>query len=429
VPTANRSSSKRQNQTTKARRGATGGGARRPGEDGAVAALIDRMTGIGVTPHLVVSCYLKLEPRDRSRGKYLIKLKNRAKRLLGSLGDRGLSRQERAQVEADVERIREHLSHPSALPAGRGIAVFACGPLGLFEAVPLPLVFRSRLVVDRSPLVRELAALDSEFGRLLCAVYDRTSARFFEVSAGGVTELAGLTAGDTARTARFHGQSTARPDRGGGNRGAPIGPRAPGEHNFNQRIREEKQRHYATVAQRLFDLTRERSFRGIVLAGAKADTGAVAGHLHPYVADALIGATRLNAKAATEADVLNAVLDLRTETEREWERRHLHALEEGLGTGWALNGVAATLAALGRGQVRTLLVDATAERPGFRCRSDGRLAVVAEECEGDADPVLDVVDEAIEEALRQGAQVDVVEDSAVRARVDGLAGLLRFRVG
>jgi peptide subunit release factor 1 (eRF1) len=394
-----------------------------------IAALIDRMTGIGVTPHLVVSCYLKLEPRDRSRGKYLIKFKNRAKRLLGSLDARGFSRQERAQVEADVERIREHLVDPSALPAGRGIAVFACGPLGLFEAVPLPLVFRSRLVVDHSPLVRELAALDSEFGRLLCAAYDRTSARFFEVSADGVTELPSLTAEDTARTARFHGQSMARPDRSGARGGAPIGPRAPGEHNFNQRIREEKQRHYAAIAQRLFDLTRERSVRGIVLGGAKADAGAVEAHLHPYVADAVIGATRLNARAASDADVLNAVLDLRMDTEREWERRHLHALDEGLGTGWAVNGVPETLAALGRGQVRTLLVDATAERPGFRCRPDGRLAVTRDGCEGDADPVLDVVDEAIEEALRQGAQVDVVEDPAVRSRVKGLACLLRFRVG
>jgi len=428
VPTANRSSSKRPTPVTKPRRGATGGGARRPGEDGVIAALIDRLTAIGVTPHLVVSCYLKLEPRDRSRGKYLIKFKNRAKRLLGSLDGRGLSRQDRAQVEADVERIREHLSHPSALPAGRGIAVFACGRLGLFEAVPLPMVFRSRLVVDHSPLVRELAALDSEFGRLLCAAYDRTSARFFEVSAGGVTELPSLTAEDTARTTHFRGQSTARPDRGGG-RGGPIGPRAPGEHNFNQRIREEKQRHYAMIAQRLFDLTRERAVRGIVLAGAKADLGAVEAHLHPYVADALIGATRLNAKSASETDVLDAVLDLRSETEREWERRHLEALDDGVGTGWAVNGVAETLAALGRGQVRTLLVNATAERPGFRCGADGRLTVTPDGCDGDAHPVLDVVDEAIEEALRQGAQVDVVEDPDVRSRVDGLACLLRFRLG
>jgi len=413
VPTVSRSSSRRKPAR---------------GRETTVAGLIDRLTAIGVTPHWVVSCYLKLEPRDRGRGKYLIKLKNRAKRLTGGLEAGGLTRAERTQVEADVERIREHLSQPSQLPPGRGVAVFACGPLRLFEVVPLPHVFRSRLVVDHSPLVRELAALDSEFGRVICAAYDRTAARFFGVSAGGVEELPSLTAGETTRTARFHGTTKGRQGRAAG-RGPSVGGSAPGEHNFNQRIREEKQRHYATIAQRLFELIRERPVRGVVLAGSGADVGGVEPHLHPYVAEALLGMARINPKTASETDVLEAVLDLRSEMEREWERHHLSELKEGMGTGWALNGMTATLAALARGQVRTLLVDSTAERPGFRCRADGRLVLTASACGGDAQPVSDVLDEAIEEALRQGAHVDVVEDPEVRRHVDGLACLLRFRVG
>ena len=419
MPTVNRSFSKRPSAARKPRRG---------GERG-IGTLIGRLAAMGATRHWVVSCYLKLEPRDRGRGKYLIKLKNRAKRLLADLEARGLARAERAEVERDVERIRDYLSHPGQLPAGRGIAIFACGPAGLFEAVPLPLVFRSRLVVDHSPLVRELAALDSEFGRVLCTAYDRTNARFFAVSAHGVEELPHLTAGDTTRSARFHGPSKGRGGRGRGDGGAAVGPSAPGEHNFNQRIREEKQRHYAQIAQRLFELIQEQPVRGVVLAGTKADVGAVEPHLHPYVADAVLGTARLNPKDASEVEVLEAVLDIQMETERVWERRHLAELGEGRGTGWALNGVTATLGALARGQVRTLLVDSTAERPGFRCRGDGRLTVTAADCDGDAEPVLDVLDEAIEEALRQGAQVDVIEDPAVQTRVDGLACLLRFRLG
>jgi peptide subunit release factor 1 (eRF1) len=419
VPTANPSSSRKRTA-----------GARKPQGSGesTVTRLIEQLTGVGVTRHWVVSCYLKLEPRDRARGKYLIKLKNRAKRLTAGLESRGLTRSERAEVEADVDRIRDYLSHPGQLPPGRGIALFACGPIGLFEVAPLPLVFRSRLVVDHSPLVRELAALDSEFGRVICASYDRTTARFFEVSAGGVTELPQLVADDSTRTARFHGPSKARQGRGRGDRGRAVGPSAPGEHNFNQRIREEKQRHYAGIAQRLFEHIRERPVRGIVLAGAKADVAGVEPHLHPYVAEALLGMARLNPKTVSEPDVLEAVLDLRAEMEREWERHHLAELDEGAGTGWAVNGVNPTLGALARGQVRTLLVEATAERPGFRCREDGRLTLSATTCTGEAEPVPDIIDEAIEEALRQGAHVDVVEDAEVRQRVDGLACLLRFRL-
>jgi peptide subunit release factor 1 (eRF1) len=91
--------------------------------------------------------------------------------------------------------------------------------------------------------------------------------------------------------------------------------------------------------------------------------------------------------------------------------------------------VEATLQALARGQVRTLLVDAQQAHAGYRCPQSGRLTISEQTCraEGGAEAVPDVIDEAIEEALRQHAHVDVVEDRGSRAGVDGLAALLRFR--
>ena len=269
--------------------------------------------------------------------------------------------------------------------------------------------------------MRELAAVDDEFGRVLCAVYDRTGARFFDVTAFGVEELPGLPAGEATRSGRFHGATAvARPG---------PGLSALGEHNFNQRIRVEKQRLYAQIARRLFELTRARAVRGIVLGGTGADAAAVAPHLHPYLTGLMLGSVRLNPKALAASDVFDAVLSVQRRSEREWERGHVKALREGLGTGWAINGLEPVLRALARGQVRTLLVDPGRSQPGFRCRVSGRLTVAADGCreEGGADPVPDLVEEAIEEALRQHAHVDVVEDGAARARVDGLAALLRFR--
>lgn len=386
-----------------------------------VRALVDRLMHIDPRGHWVVSCYLKLEPRDRARAKYAIKLKNRIRAHQEWLDRLGLERATREAVERDLARVREYLADPQNLPTGRGIAIFAAEPLELFEAIPLPEVFRSRLSVDRTLLVRELAALDDEFGRVLCAVYDRTSARVFEVTAFGVEEVAGVAAANATRTARFHGASSvARPG---------PGLAASGEHNFNQRIRAEKQRHYAQIAHGLFAATREHAVRGLVLAGPGAEAGAVEPHLHPYVAKLVLGTVRLNPKAVTAGDVMDAVLSLRRAREREWEQEHVRALSEGLGDGWAVNGVEESLLALARGQVRTLLVDAARSRPGYRCRGSERLTLTANGCadEGGAEGVPDVIDDAIEEALRQHAYVDVVEDPRARREVNGLAALLRFK--
>jgi peptide subunit release factor 1 (eRF1) len=135
----------------------------------------------------------------------------------------------------------------------------------------------------------------------------------------------------------------------------------------------------------------------------------------------------LHPKTATPAEVQDVVLDARRKAERDEEHRLVRELKEKRGVGWAVNGIASTLRALSRGQVRTLLVNPTATASGFRCEASERLSVAADECEGRAIPVEDVIDDALEDALRQRSHVDVIETPELRDRIDGLAALLRFK--
>src|SRR5438067_528129 len=212
--------------------------------ESAVRAAVERLSHVQPGAYQVVSCYLKLEPRDKTRGKYLIKIKNRIREALAALERQVLDRALRAQVAADLERVQAYFAEPTRLPPARGIALFACGALDL-------------------------------------------------------------------------------------------------------------------------------------------------------------GVVRLNPKRVTATEVREAALSLREERERAWERAHAEAVREGIGTGWAVNGIEPTLKGLQRGQVRTLLADG---------QDDDRR-----------------IDDAIEEALAQRVQVDVVYDDRARRVVDGLAGLLRFR--
>jgi peptide chain release factor subunit 1 len=287
--------------------------------------------------------------------------------------------------------VLDYLEQPNHLPRARAIAIFASGELGggLFEALPLPHVHRSRLAVSHEPLIRELLGLEEEFGTILAVVYDRTAARFFEVTAYDCAELPGLAGIEASRAGKFHG----------GHSGVPSG--SAGEHNYHQRIRTEKQRLYAQIADRIFQINRSTPLAGIVLGSVGVDAGAVIPHLHTYVHDLVFGVVKLSPKKATVAEVRDATLGLREERERAWERAHADAVKDGAPRGWAVNGVDATLQALSRGQVRTLLADGHDD--------DAR------------------IDEAVEEALSQRAQVDVLYDDKARRVVDGLAALLRFR--
>jgi peptide chain release factor subunit 1 len=379
-----------------------------------VRGLLEDLTRVQVVPHRVVSCYLKLEARDRSRGKYLIKVKNRVKSALQELPRLALSREIADEVARDLHRVQEFLRTPSNLPHTQGMAIFACEGIKLFEMVPLPVVHRSRLAVDASPFVRELASVEDEFGRLLTVVVDRSRARFFEITAYDSRELPGLRS-ESTRGKRFHADHD--------------GSSGWGEHTYNNRIRQEKQRHYEAIARELFSLDRRHPAHGIVLAGTGAEAGAVEPFLHSYLRERLIGTVRLNPKEATPASVHSATLAVREAYERASERELVHEMLEGIGTGWGVNGLGPTLNALARGQVRSLLVNSDASEPGFRCGDSGRLALSERECRGEGDPipVLDVVDDAIEEALRQSVDVNVVYEPEARDAIDGLGALLRFR--
>jgi peptide subunit release factor 1 (eRF1) len=376
--------------------------------------LLAKLTKLRTDDHRIVTCYLKVEPRDRARGKYLIKLKNRIRDVERALDAIELPRGVREEVAADLKRVHDQLKEPARLPATQGLAIFACGPLRLFELVGLPSVHRSRLAVERSPLVREVASVEDQIGSLLTVVLDRTSARIFEVTAFGAEELEDLRA-TSSRGGRFHSDRADSPGKG--------------EHTYHNRIREEKQRHYAAIAERLFDIHRRRPVHGVVLAGPGPDAAAVAAFLHPYLAERLMGVVSLNPKEVRPSLVYEATLAARAEYEREAERAIAHGLGDALGGGWAVDGIGEALRALGRGQVRTLLVDADAQHGGYRSGRTGRLALKESDLrsDGDVHPVLDVIDDAIEEALRQRVEVEVLHDDSARRRITGLAGLLRFR--
>jgi len=378
--------------------------------------LLARLAALRTDSPEIVSCYLRLEASDRIRRRYFVALKTAIRRLEQTLEVLPLDHDQRTRIREDLDRVLELADDTANLPHAPGVAVFACAALGLFEVVPLPRVHHTRVSVDRVPHTREVVSAVEEFGRLLVAVVDRARARFFEVSAFDCEELPGTLA-EAARGGKFHADRADAP--------------GTGERTYHHRIRRELHRHFATVCRRLEELAAPRPLRGIVLAGPGTTPRELVRFLPARLRDSLLGLARLNPTEVTPAQVRAEALRLRLEHERARERTLVAEMEQGLATGWAVNGARETLRALNRGQVRTLLVRADVSGWGFRCEDSGRLVLSKAECrnEGRPLPVADLVSEAIEEALQQHVTVVVLDDPEARASVDGLAAVLRFRGG
>ena len=388
---------------------------------GGVGGALAELLALGATRGWVVSCYQKLEPGDRAGDKYRIKLKNRLRRAAERLDILGFSHDDREAVKRLLDRIEGFFSDSSGLPGTRGVAVFAAA--GLFRAVPLPYVLKSRVVVDRTPVVGELVALVEAGTRLLAVVADRRSARFFDVGLEGVSELDGMVAPGATRPARFHGERAM----GRVSAGRGVTPGA-GEYRFHNRIREERQRHLALVAETVGAHVRARPYDGLVIGGAGVDADALLPHLPPQLQEKVLGVLHLAPRKASGAEIRDQALELLSGAAEQASAaavRELVALRDG---GLACAAVQPTLLALSRGQVRTLIVDADAVVPGYRWSVSGRLSETAAGARGEGDPLplADLLDEAIEDALRQRARVAVVR-GADAGRFDRLAAILRFR--
>lgn len=408
--TANRYSSKT-NGTRAARRAA----GRAPVVETDVHAVLADLLAMNGTGSLVVSCYQKLEPSDRNDRKYRIKLKNRVRVALERAEVLGYSHAERETVKEALQRVEAFFDVPGHLSGARGVAVFA-GPK-LFRAVLLPQVLRSRILVDRTPVVSELVAITEAGTRVLVVIADRTSGRLFDVALTGVTEIEGVVPPRTpSRPGKFH------PDRDS----AP----GIGEFRFHTRIREERQRHLEFVATAAARAFRRQSYDAIVIGGAGVDADALLPFLDTPLRDRVIGSLKLAPKMATPAEIRELAFSLLSQAAEEAAAdavAEVVALRE---TGWATDGIEATLQALAIGQVRVLVVDRDAEIPGYRFPKNHRLSTLqtGTRAEGEPEPVADLLDDAIEEALRQRARVAVVGGDET-ARFDRLAGVLRFRMG
>ncbi|MGH7583509.1 MAG: hypothetical protein ACREL5_09810 [Gemmatimonadales bacterium] len=383
-------------------------------EDRSIDAVIERLAAVRETAPYVVSCYIALTPEDRENQKYILAVKPRLTRARTDNAAAALPHAERMALLRDLDRILESVSRPAFLPHARGVAIFASEPIGLYESVPLPRVHRTRVIVDRTPLIGELVASAAEFGRVLVVVVDRAHARFFEVSAAGAVEREDLW-DPNSRGGRFRG------DR----RDAP----GFGERRYHNRIREELHRHYADVIHRLEQLVRQEPTRGIIFAGPDVHTAALPPFLSQSMSRLLLGTVCVNPMAVSAAELELAALDVADRHDREEIAAAVAAWREALGKDWAVDGPVATLLALGKGQARRIFVRGDLVVGGYRCEDTGRLAVSESDCQGEgaAVPISDLVDNVIEEAVRQGIELVIVDEAAVAGQFDRLAATLRFR--
>jgi len=175
-------------------------------------------------------------------------------------------------------------------------------------------------------------------------------------------------------------------------------------------------------------LFQERGFGRLSIGATDEVYAAVEQELHPYLRERL--APRIHVPVASnETDIAKAAFEIERVVELEREQVAVTKLRDAIGTGKkGAAGLGPVLGALNERRVATLLVSNGFEESGWLCAC-GALAVRGPKCPVDGqemERVDDVVSDAVDAALLEGAHVVTCEANADLDVHGRIGALLRY---
>ncbi len=364
---------------------------------------IKQLAGLRSQGSPIVSCYLDVDGRRQVRPQDY-------RRTLGTMVKQAANRNSRSTLHADLDRITAQVAGELDRHRVRGLALFVCSEIDLWQVIELPVPVHDRIVVNHSPAVGPLEAVLQELEPLGILLVDRQRARMFVFHFGEIVERSELV----EELPRDYDR---RDD-------ASRGSREREQHHVDE-LAMQHLRHSAEAA---FAVHRDRGLGRFVVGATDDVHAAIVPLLHPYLRERL--GPRLHVGvSAKEADVVAAALEVEHEVEQQREQRLVDRLRTGLATkGRAVAGLAPVLGALGERRVDTLLVSNGFVESGWLCAC-GAMALRGPRCPVDGaemERTEDIVSDAIDAAFGEGARVVMCETNADLDVHGRIGALLRY---
>src|SRR3954452_8295683 len=362
----------------------------------------------------VLSVFVNFEPGEfavaPARATEISSVIDDARRRIRSDGD--LSQAQRKALDDDVERAESFLRDFSPKGA-HGLALFACGPADLFEAIRLPRPVQTRAQIADTPFIDPLVELLGTSGNWMVVLVNRQTGRLLRGDRHHLDELPAIEDD-------VHGQHS----QGGLSQA-----------RYQRSVDEDAQDHFRNVAEAVFVQYKRHAFDHLLLGGPSDALAEFEGKLHAYLSERLAGRIDIDVENSSADDVAAATGAKITAFEQANEREALDRLREGVSKGTrGAAGLDAVLAALNERRVETLLVTQGFAAGGCSCPQCG--SVYSQDggaCPADGSE-LDCRDDVLDSAMRlageQSARVLVLgydDDNRDELEQHGeIAAVLRF---
>jgi len=360
---------------------------------------------------LTTSFYLDTDKSKLTKKEIKLSLKNLIRFNKSQLELMSLDKPQKESLTQDLININEFCADNLPSYDFAGLSIFSCSEEKFWQIINLPNSPRNRIIFDQNPYVRPLSAILDEYHRICVLTFDRREAKWYDIFMGDIHLLDSIKRENFSKTkeAGREGYESKR---------------------IETRLSTYLHEHFKTIANMTFDILKKNNFYWLFL-GCKDEYSA---HLeplfHPYLKKRLRGRIKVKPddspkKALKEALELKNIL--KNNEEKEIVLRFVSELEKG---GLAISGLKNTLKKLNRGEAQTLLITRNFFKPGRICPKCNFLFVDETNCpfcKVKTEPLVDVVDEAIEIAMEKKCQVKHINIPYKLRRYGNMGALLRYK--
>lgn len=357
----------------------------------------------------VVSAYLDISPQRVNEAPVRV----RAKRLLEEAHqlENEIDKRKLEEALAPVEHFLQ-IEYDENAKIGQGLAIFSAPAIDLWRVYRLPVPVRDRLVVGDRPEVRPLVLLAEEFEPMGIIFVDRVHGRLFRFFMGEIEEWAEQRSTDVPGWHKQGGWAQAR---------------------YQRHIEDHIEWHFKRVAADARAFFEENPVTRLVLAGHPDNTRWFEEFLPTELRQKVVAHVPMEHFAGLN-DVLQRALEVEQQIERQVEAERLAALFDAIPQGRGVKGLRDVLRALAEQRVMVLLVAEGFEAPGAECPNCGWLSddptkARCDLCGADMIRADDVVELAIERAVQQADDIEVVRGEGRQRMLEegeGIGALLRY---
>ncbi len=323
---------------------------------------------------------------------------------------------------SELERFRSATRHvedfvSSYQIGARGIVMFFDQSDGFFWHCELQAPIQNQARWNRELFLQPLAAAMDESEPYAVALFGQASVRLFVVSLGEIEELIQETfPSRQVRHIRTVGTEH-------------LGSASQAQRKADERIRWNLRHIEGDVDW----LIQSKQLNQLLLAGTTQITAEFRKLLPKRLASRVIGSVDISTDASLET-VLAAAQPVAQKHERDTELRLVdEVVTEAARKRRTVTGLSSTLEAVNQGRVWQLVYSEEFRSPGFECSKCTALFSLERKsclyCGAVVRRVADVVEHAIEHALRKGARIEVVKGEASESLINagGIGAFLRAR--